>query len=247
MPENTPVLQLTAGAAFFLTGLSKGGLGGAIGFLITPLLALVMPLQTAVGLMLPILILADVFAIWAFWRRWEAYHLSGLLVGGVVGVTLAMFTMVKISPDGLKKGLAVLVLLFLAYRLLENRLLAHLSYTPHRWHGLLAGSTAGFASTLAHAGGPPVAVYLLLQRMQPDAYLATNVLFFAILNWIKVPFYYGAGIFNFELQMRLLPLALLTPVGVFVGRAMVQRVDRVAFERVVMGLLFLSSLLLLVG
>lgn len=245
MMEITPSIILATGAAFFLTGLSKGGLGGGLGFLITPMLAMVMPLQTAVGLMLPILILADMFAVAAYWRRWNIAHLWTLLGGGLVGVTVATLALVQVSPDRLKKGLAILVLLFFVYRMSEKRLLSRLQYQTRPWHGLLAGSTAGFASTLAHAGGPPVAVYLLLQRLAPEAYLATTAIYFALLNWIKVPFYYAAGMFNFQLQLRLLPLSIFTLVGVFVGRWLVQRIDRQTFEKVVMGLLVLASILLL--
>jgi len=45
--------------AVFLVGLSKGGLGGMMGALITPLVAMVIPLDQAIGLMLPIIILGD--------------------------------------------------------------------------------------------------------------------------------------------------------------------------------------------
>lgn len=245
MPDVTPALMLMVGTAFFLTGLSKGGLGGAMGFLITPLLALVMPLQTAVGLMLPILILADVFAVASYWRRWETRHLAVLLAGAVAGVTLATLALVQVSPEALKKGLALLVLIFLLYKALEKSILSRLSYRTRTWHGLLAGSGAGFASTLAHAGGPPVAIYLLLQNLDPERYLATTALFFALLNWIKVPYYYAAGLFNFDLQLRLLPFALLTPLGVLAGRYLVQRINKPTFDRVVMVLLLISSLLLL--
>jgi uncharacterized membrane protein YfcA len=36
---------------------------------------------------------------------------------------------------------------------------------PHAAEGILMGSIAGFTSTLAHAGGPPVIMYLLPQKL----------------------------------------------------------------------------------
>ena len=72
-----------------------------------------------------------------------------------------------------------------------------LTYEGRDWHGLLAGLIAGFSSTLAHAGGPPVAIYLLLQKVPPIEFNASTVLFFAILNWVKVPYYAYAGVIRF--------------------------------------------------
>jgi uncharacterized membrane protein YfcA len=228
-----------------LTGLSKAGLGGGIGFLMAPMLTLVMPLNKAVGILLPVLMLADIFTLAAYWKKWEMRRIWVLLIGGIAGITLATFVLVSVSADLLKKGLAYLVILFLIYRIFEKRILALLTYQVRPWHGLLAGSTAGFASTLAHAGGPPITIYLLLQRLEPSVFISTSALFFAVLNWIKVPYYYFAGLFDFPLQLRLIWLMLLAPLGVWVGRQIVMRLDKVLFERIIITLLVISVVLLL--
>jgi uncharacterized protein len=238
-------IYIAVGLACFLTGLSKAGLGGGIGFLMTPMLTLVMPMNKAVGILLPILIFADVFTIVAYWKKWELRRIWILLAGGLAGVTLATYVLVNVSADMLKKGLALLVLLFLIYRLFEKRIMASLTYRVRAWHGLLAGSTAGFASTLAHAGGPPITIYLLLQRLEPTAFIATSALFFAVLNWIKVPYYYFGGLFDFPLQLRLIWLLPLAPLGVLAGKQLVKRVDKVLFERIIIALLVISVILLL--
>ena len=241
----TPSIFIAVGLACFLTGLSKAGLGGGIGFLMTPMLTLVMPLNKAVGVLLPVLMLADIFTLAVYWKRWEMHRIWVLLIGGIAGITLATFVLVNVSVDLLKKGLAFLVILFLIYRIFEKRILALLTYQVRPWHGLLAGSTAGFASTLAHAGGPPITIYLLLQRLEPSVFISTSALFFAVLNWIKVPYYYFAGLFDFPLQLRLIWLMLLAPLGVWVGRQIVMRLDKVLFERIIITLLVISVVLLL--
>lgn len=231
--------------ACFLTGLSKAGLGGGLGFLITPMLVLVMPLDQAVGLMLPVLILGDLFTLAAYWRRWEVRFLWILFAGALIGVTLATLVLANFPVDVLRKGLGVLVLVFFAYRLLERRIFIRLAYRPHPWHGVLAGSLAGFTSTLAHAGGPLVAMYLLLQQLPPITFIATSALFFVVLNWIKVPYYYYAGLLDFKLLWQFIWLVPLLPLGVWAGRRLVNRMNRKAFETVIMGLLLASGLLLL--
>lgn len=153
--------------ADFLTGLSKGGLGGMVGASNTPMMVLIMPLDQAVGLLLPILMLGDIFAVAAHWRRWVTRLIWMLILGALIGVALGTWVISNLSPLLLRRGLGVLVLVFLLYRLFEKRILGSLTYQPRRWHGALAGSTAGFTSTLAHAGGPPITIYLLMQNMQP--------------------------------------------------------------------------------
>ena len=241
----TLTLTLVFGLVCFMVGLSKAGFGGALGFLLTPILALVIPLNKAVGIMLPVLMLGDVFALAAYWRKWEARQMWILLAGGVAGVIAATFVLVNVPVDWLKKGLALLVIVFLCYRLLERRILASLNYRSQPWHGLLAGSTAGFTSALAHAGGPPIAIYLLLQRLPPAIYIGTTVLFFAVLNWLKVPFYYAGGLFDFPLQLRLIWMLPMVPLGVWVGKSLVDRINRRIFEQVILVLLAISAVLLL--
>ena len=232
--------------ACYLTGLSKAGLGGTLGFLITPMLALVMPLDKAVGLMLPILILGDMFTLAVYWRRWEVRFLWILLLGAVIGVTLATVVLASFPLSTLRKLLGLLVLIFVTYRLFERRFLSMLTYRPRRWHGVLAGSLAGFASTLAHAGGPTISIYLLLQNLPPAIFIATSALFFAVLNWIKVPYYYVAGLFDFGLQLQFIWLIPLLPLGVWMGRRLITRMDKGVFEKVILVLILASGLLLLI-
>ncbi|MGB5844308.1 MAG: TSUP family transporter, partial [Anaerolineales bacterium] len=75
----------------FMIGLAKGGLGGTLGALATPLLALVMPADQVIGLILPILMLADIFAVSFHWRRWNSKLVLLLIPGAVVGVTIGTF------------------------------------------------------------------------------------------------------------------------------------------------------------
>ena len=189
MTNNPTVFLVMLVAVIFLISLSKGGLGGMAGNLATPLMAMVMPVNQVLALLLPFMLLADVFSIAMHWRKWNARLFWLLIPGGVVGVAIGTYFIANVSPHVLKIGLAIIALLFVAYKLLEKRILGSVKYQEKNWHGWLAGSTAGFTSALAHSGGPPISIYLMLQDVTPGVFIATSVLFFAILNWIKVPFY----------------------------------------------------------
>jgi uncharacterized membrane protein YfcA len=245
MPDEMLPTVLVMALACFLTGLSKGGLGGMMGALITPMMALVMPVGLAIGLVLPVLMVGDVFAVAAHWRRWDWRVVGILLAGALIGVGLGTMFIASVSPTALRRVLGVLILAFALYRLLEKRLYERLHFQSRPWHGVLAGVAAGFASAIASAGGPPTAIYLLSLNLSPAVFVATSALFFTVINWVKVPYYLSAGILRLDLSWQFAWLLPLTPLGVWMGKRLVQRIDRLWFERLVIVLLLLSSWMLL--
>jgi uncharacterized protein len=247
MINDSLVFLLMLAAVTFLISLSKGGLGGMAGSLATPLMALVMPVNKVLGLILPIMLLADVFAIALYWRKWNMRLVWLLIPGAVIGVTIGTFFIANVSTNVLKIGLAVISLLFVAYKLLEKRILASLKYQERNWHGWLAGTTAGFASSLAHSGSPPISIYLMLLEVTPTVFLGTSVLFFAILNWIKVPYYLYIHLFNFQLMRQTAWAFLIVPFGAWFGRWLVTRISKNVFDNIILVLLLITALLLLFG
>jgi uncharacterized protein len=236
---------LMAGFVAFFIGLSKGGLGGTLAATAAPLMALVMPADLAIGLVLPVLMLGDVFAVLLHWRRWNRKYVYLLLPGAIAGVTIGTLFITNAPTAALRVGMGILLLLFTLYRLLERFILKPVVYHPKDWHGGLAGVIAGFGSSLAHIGGPPVSVYLLMQVVSPQVFIGTSAIFFLILNWIKVPYYLYAGLFDFQLMLSIVWLIPLVPLGTWVGRWAADRVNPYTFERVILVLLAATGLLLI--
>lgn len=239
------VFYLMVALVAFMIGLAKGGLGGTLGALATPMLALVMPADQVIGLVLPILMLADIFAVSFHWRRWNGKFVLLLIPGAIVGVTIGTFFITSAPTESLRTALGLIVLVFSLYKIFENRVQGYLQYKPHNWHGLLAGTVTGFSSALAHTGGPPVSIYLLLQNVTPRVFIATSAIFFFLLNWIKVPYYWYAGLFDW-LQLRQIAWLLpLVPFGVWVGRWGADKVDKTTFDWIITGLLIIAALMLI--
>ena len=247
MEQNTTLFYLMTALVALIIGLSKGGLGGMPGALATPLMALVMPADQAIGLLLPILMLADVFAVALHWRRWNGRLVWLLIPGAVVGVTIGTYFITNAPTRTLQIALGVIVLLFAIYKIFEKRILGLFHYQPRDWHGLVAGTITGFSSALAHTGGPPVSVYLLMQDIPPGVFNATAAIFFLILNWIKVPYYWYAGLFNFQLLWQVAWILPLVPVGVWLGKQFSNKVNKETFDQVMVALLVIASILLIFG
>ena len=151
--------------------------------------------------------------------------------------------------DVLRTFLAILILLFALYKASEKRVMRFFRYQPRAWHGLIGGGISGFSSAIANTGasiiGPPATIYLLMQDLQPRVFIATTALFFMILNYIKIPFYAAAGLFNLARIVHVAWLLPLVPVGVWLGRLFVVRVSPKTFELVILVFLVISALLLL--
>jgi len=244
-PHSTLIFYMMAAVVAFIIGLSKGGLGGTLGALATPMMALAMPADQAIGLILPILMLADVFAVALHWGRWDRRLVWLLIPGSIVGVTIGTVFITNAPTTTLRTGLGVIVLLFTLYRLFEKSITTKVRYTSRGWHGQMAGSIAGFSSALAHTGGPPVSIYLLMQDVSPRVFIATSALFFMILNWIKVPYYFYADLFDFNLLWQVKWSLLLVPIGAWLGRWIGDRLPKQTFETVIVLLLGMTSLLLI--
>jgi uncharacterized membrane protein YfcA len=245
MTTNPTMVLIVIVFVTFMISLSKGGLGGMLGALATPMMALVMPANQVLGLLLPIMLLADAFAVALHWRKWNGRLVWLLTPGAVVGVTIGTFFIANAPTNVLRFGLAVIALSFVGYKLIEKRLLASLKYQERTWHGWLAGTTAGFASSLAHSGGPPISIYLMLQEVTPAVFISTAVLFFAILNWIKVPYYLYIHLFDFKRLWEIAWIAPIVPLGVWFGRWFATKISKEVFDGIMVALLAVTALLLI--
>jgi uncharacterized membrane protein YfcA len=244
--DQTIVFYVMLAVVICLIGLSKGGFGGMMGALGTPLLALILPADTVIGLLLPILIIADVFAVASHWKKWNNKLVVLLLPGAILGVFIGTLFITNVSPLVLRRVLGVIALLFAGYKLFESVILGATHYQPRNWHGVTAGTIAGFSSSLAHTGGPPITIYLLMQEITPRTFVATSALFFMALNWIKVPTYFYADLFDFKLLWQVAWLLPLLPISVWVGKSISTRINKVLFDRIILAFLALSGVLLLV-
>jgi uncharacterized membrane protein YfcA len=245
MTDDPTLFIIVVSGVAFLVGIAKGGFGGLMGELAVPLMALVMPVDRVIGLVLPILMIGDLFAIAFHWRRWNGRLILLLLPGAVVGVTIGTLFITNAPTESLRLALGIIILIFAVYRVLEKRILGSLQYESRNWHGLLGGTITGFSSALAHTGGPPVSIYLLMQNISPSAFVATAALFFFTLNWIKVPYYYFAQLFDFQRLWGVAWVVLIVPLGAWFGRWISEKIDPKSFERFILVLLIALAVFLI--
>lgn len=210
-----------------LLGLSKGGFAGA-GALSLPMIAFAADPVKAAAILLPLLIAQDVVGVWAFRKTVDWFVLGWTLAGAVIGIVLGYGFAASVSTDAVLAMVGLISILFGAYRLWRDRLGAAAASTSPGWVGSLFGITSGFTSQIAHAGQPPWQLWVLPRRLSRDMLVGTTAVYFALVNWIKVPAYLALGQFTRE---NLLTSAALLPVAVASTFAGVWLVRRVAPER----------------
>jgi len=116
---------------------------------------------------------------------------------------------------------------------------------PDRFRGSVWGSIAGFVSFGVHAGGPPVSVYLLPQRLEKTIFVGTNVVFFTIVNYVKLIPYYFLGQLNLGNLTTSLILSPLIPVGIWLGVMLHGRINQRIFYNLVYVFLLIAGVKLL--
>ncbi|MDQ5977878.1 MAG: uncharacterized protein QG602_850 [Verrucomicrobiota bacterium] len=235
---------LAVAAVFF--GFSKTGIPG-ISILSVGILANLMPAKQATGVVLPMLIFADVFAFFVYRKNLDWRRVGRLLPWAVGGVVLGWLALGRIDDRQTARLVGVILLFMLGVNLWRrwknpDDAAAHAPI----WFGPAMGLFAGFTTMIANAAGPVMTLYLLAMRLPKLEFLGTGAAFFLVINWIKVPFAVQLGIINsssLSLDLWLLPAVAL---GALLGRPIVERVNQRWFENLSLGFAALAALKLLV-
>jgi uncharacterized membrane protein YfcA len=238
--QNAVYISIVIAILGFMIGFAKGGFGG-LGALLTPILALVLPVASAVGVLLPMLMVGDVFAVYMYWKEWDFDLVRRMLPAGIIGALAGTFLLSWLPPDGLRIVLGIFVLVLVAYKLVSDRIQA-VRYQPRPWHAPVAGLLAGIASGMFNYGGPAFSSYLLLQKLKARPFIATTAIFFALLNLIKVPGFLYTGVLDLPLLFSLWWVFPFIPIGIWLARLTLLRVSASAFEWIIIALLIFSSL-----
>ncbi|WP_397577646.1 sulfite exporter TauE/SafE family protein [Sphingorhabdus sp.] len=224
---------IVASIAVILVGLAKGGFAG-LGAAAMPILALVMDPVAGAGMLLPILMVQDIVSVWAFRRNFDRRTLLLTLPGAVVGIFFGWFLATAINADAVRGFVGVIALSFGVYRLLPLfGAQLKLAGPAPEWVGVVMGGVSGFTSQIAHAGGPPFQIWALSRNFPHLVFVGTSSIFFAIINWMKVPAYAALGQFNTQnmtLTAIFLPLAILSTMA---GVRLVKRVSPERFNIII--------------
>jgi uncharacterized membrane protein YfcA len=230
-----PWFWVLAIPAVLLSGISKAGFASGAGNSMMPLMSLVIPAPQAAGISLPLLCAMDIASLRAWWGKWSVAELKVILPGGLLGVALGAAVFGLMSDAAVKLMVGVIALVFLARSLWQARP-GRATPPPaasSRARGGFWGMLSGLTSTIAHAGGPPLAVYLYPLRLDRAVLAATTVVFFAVVNYLKVIPYFLLGQLSATNLLTSLLLLPLVPLGVRMGIWLQARMSDRIFYRLI--------------
>ena len=226
--------------AIIIFGIAKSGLGGSIALIAVPLMTVVMPLNQALAIILPILILSDFTAVYKFRKEFDFGTLKLLIPFAATGIFVGSMTFSYFSEDMLKFIVGLMGFLFSAHYFLfkKNKL------TPAKksfLKGSVCSTIAGFTSFCVHAGGTPTSIYLLPLRMKKEIYIGTRVVFFTFVNLIKFPFYINLSMITLESFIQSMILLPLSVVGILIGYQILKYVEESLFYNIIYALILITS------
>ena len=231
--------------AIVLYGIAKSGLGGSISLISVPLMTVVMPLNQALAIILPILIFSDIIAVYRFRREFDFVTLKLIVPFAAIGIIIGSFTFTYFSEDLLKLIVGIMGFLFSGHYFLFKKE----KTTPAKknfFKGAICSSIAGFSSFCVHAGGTPTSLYLLPLRMKKEIYVGTRIIFFSCVNLIKLPLYVYLSMMNFDTLYQSVTLFPLALIGIFIGYKLLKIIEENLFYNIIYALILVSSAKLII-
>jgi len=219
-----PWFYAAAVPAVVLVGLSKGGFGGAMGFVGVPLMALVMPPVQAAAILLPILVLMDMVSLWTWRGTYEKSVLRDMLPGSLAGIAVGWLTASLVTAEMVRLIVGAVAIAFVGRWIVQQ--LRHgrdHKASPNRLLATCWGTVSGFTSFVAHVGGPPFQVYALPLRLDPRVFTGTSVIFFAVTNAVKLVPYFALGQFDAQNLAAAAVLMPIAPLATLAGAWLVRR------------------------
>ncbi len=213
-----------------LTGMAKTGVHGA-GMLSVPLLAQVFGGQLSSGILLPMLLLADVLGVWYYHRHASWQHLKILFPWAALGVMVGTITGSYINDHIFKIVMSATIALSVIIMLWLERLGTDDKIPKRRSFAIGTGIAGGFTSMVGNLAGSVMSVYLLSVRLPKNAFIGTTAWFFLVINWFKVPFHVFAwhtiGWNTFWFDLLMLPLIVL---GAWLGISIVKALTETMYR-----------------
>lgn len=213
--------------------------------MVVPILANAFGGRVSVGLLLPILIFADVFAVIWYNRHAQWKHILKLIPWAWAGIMAATLLGKNLSDTSFNRILAILVVSGIVILIWQDIRSKKMKIPESRGFAASLGLLGGFATMMGNAAGPVMALYLLSMRLPKNKYIGTGAWFFFIVNLSKVPLHIWSWktitIDSFLLDLIMIPAIA---AGAFLGIWLVRFFPERLYRILIIATTLLSALLL---
>jgi len=228
-----------------LIGMSKVGVPG-VSMIVVPALAFIFGAKQSTGVLLPILMMADIFGV-AYYRRHANWnHLIKVLPWAVVGLLIALWIGEIVNDKQFKNLIAILVFLSIGLLLWQDKRKGTQLFPDKWWFAASMGILGGFATMIGNVAGPVFAIYLLAMHLPKNSFIGTGAWFFMIINFSKFPLqlFVWNNISTETLMIDLITLPAIA-LGAFIGFKVVKIIPENTYRGFVIAITVISAFLLL--
>jgi len=228
--------------AAFMVGFSKTGIGG-VAMLAIPILAGIFGGKESTGILLPMLIAGDIFAIAYYHRHAEWSKIIRVLPWTFAGLALGIAVGNLINDKQFIMLIAILVLICLGMLIYMEKKGSDLKLPEGAWFYIAVGIVAGFASMIGNAAGPIFTIYLLSMGFRKNDFIGTSAWFFFIINMTKLPmqvfFWHNITLRTAVIAVCLIPIIA---AGAFLGVAVVKKINEKIFRYIILVMTALTAI-----
>jgi len=229
-----------------LTGFSKTGLPAA-GILGVTIMASSFAAKQSVGLILPMLIIADIVAVIYYRRQVVWKHLISLIPWVLVGIISGYFLMKVIADNQLKLMIGIIVLVLVIVHVFREYRGKLEQQSSSIWFSAILGILAGFTTMVGNAAGGVMAIYLLSRKLPKEQFIGTGAWFYLFVNVFKIPFNIDLGIISWNtllINSMTIPVIL---IGTWIGIKLVPKLSQKHFQMIILALSAIGAAQLIVS
>lgn len=229
-----------------LIGMSKVGVPG-VSMIVVPVLAYIFGGKSSTGVLLPILIMADIFGVGYYRRHAEWKYLVRILPWAFAGILLALWVGTLVNDEQFKDMIAALVFVCIGLMLWKDRNKNGHFFPDHWWFAASMGLLGGFATMIGNVAGPIFAIYLLAMHLPKNSFIGTGAWFFLLINLFKFPLHVFVWK-TITIPSLILDLTTLPAIaaGAFLGIKLVKLIPEQTYRLAVIVLTALSAFLLFI-
>lgn len=228
-----------------LVGMAKTGIGGTA-MIAVPLLATIFGGKASSGVMLPILIMADVFGVSYYHKHTEWKHLKKLLPYAVIGILIGTFTGEYIDDSLFKVLMGGIIFLSLGILIWLERTSSG-KVPESKLFAASSGIAGGFTTMVGNLAGAVMSLYLLAMQLPKNKFIGTAAWFFITVNIIKIPFHVVVWK-TITWDTVLLDLTLLPAIalGAFLGLQIVKRIPELWYRYFIILMTAVAAIFMLI-
>lgn len=233
MPESSFGWLLLAIAAFGI-GITKSGFSG-VSMVHVILFAYVFGARESTGIVLPMLIAGDIFAMTVYGKHANWKYVRRMFGPAMIGVVAGWLLMFRLDEKYYRPLIGTIILGLTVLQIIRIWKEEWLADVPHaRWFAWSMGILVGLTTMLANAAGPVFGLYLLAIGLPKMEFVGTAAWFFLLLNISKIPFSWSLGLIRLDTLALNAALMPLIGLGLWIGTMVVRRIPQKLFDSLIL-------------